>query len=288
MNDPIDPIDPIGLAGLAEVADAAVTLTIAVTGDRTPAGGSLTVVGTGIRAISQLTVESLSAMRRAETLLHVIGEPIQEAALSAINPAAQTLTGYYLDGMERSVTYELMVLQILAEVAAGKRTVVAFYGHPGVFTYPSHESVRRARAAGYPARMLPAVSAEDCLFADLGIDPGDGCQSFEATDFVFRGRPFDPTAHLVLWQVGTLGNWTYEEGGYDLQMLPALVRRLAAAYPPGHPATVYEAPFDPAGVPRVIRLPITALHGGQMTPATTLYIPPAVAAAPGRRPRRGR
>jgi hypothetical protein len=33
--------------------------------------------------------------------------------------------------------------------------------------------------------MLPAVSAEDCLFADLGVDPGAaGCQSHEAADFL--------------------------------------------------------------------------------------------------------
>ena len=191
-------------------------------------GGSLTVVGTGIRAIGQLTVEALAAMAEAEALLHVIGEPMQEEALQAINPAAETMTGYYVDGMERSSTYEAMVQRVLGEVTAGKRTVAAFYGHPGVFTYPSHESVRRARAAGFPARMLPAVSAEDCLFADLGIDPGDGCQSYEATDLLYRDRPFDPRAHLVLWQVGTLGNWTYESGGYDLQTFPMLVRKLLA------------------------------------------------------------
>ena len=259
---------------LRDVADAAVRLSKALTGDIAVPGGSLTVVGTGIRAVGQLTVETLAAMSEAEALLHVIGEPIQEVALTTINPAAETLTDYYVDGMERASTYEAMVNRVLGEVTAGKRTVAAFYGHPGVFTYPSHESVRRARAAGFPARMLPAVSAEDCLFADLGVDPGDGCQSYEATDFIFRDRPFTPTAHLVLWQVGTLGNWTYESAGYDLQSFPVLVRKLLGVYPAGHPVTIYEAPFHPAGAARSVRLPIVQLHGSQMTPATTLHIPP--------------
>jgi hypothetical protein len=36
--------------------------------------------------------------------------------------------------------------------------------------------------------MLPAISAEDCLFADLGVDPADhGCPSYEATDFLVHG-----------------------------------------------------------------------------------------------------
>jgi hypothetical protein len=42
--------------------------------------------------------------------------------------------------------------------------------------------------------MLPGISAEDCLFADLGIDPGIyGCQSYEATDFLANGRPWGET-----------------------------------------------------------------------------------------------
>lgn len=260
---------------LVELAAAATRVVASSVGTTEPPGGSLTVVGTGIRALRQLTVEALDAMARAEVLLHVIGEPIQEAALQAINPAAETMTNYYADGGDRSATYESMVRRVLSEVVAGRRTVVAFYGHPGVFTFPSHESIRRARAAGYPARMLPAVSAEDCLFADLGIDPGDGCQSFEATDLLYHDRPFDPGAHLIVWQVGTLGNWTYQSAGYDLRAFPQLISKLLGSYPPWHPATIYEAPFHPAGRPRVLRQPIARLAAAQVTPATTLHIPPA-------------
>lgn len=257
-----------------DLAGAAVRLAGAVQRAPSPAGGSLTVVGTGIRAVLQLTVEAVAAMAEAEALLHVIGEPLQEETLEAINPRAQTLTTYYTDGLERSHTYESMVRTILDEVRGGKRTVAAFYGHPGVFTYPSHESVRRARAEGFPARMLPAVSAEDCLFADLGIDPGGGCQSYEATEFLFGEKVVDPAAHLVIWQVGTVGNWTYESQGYDLRWFPALVRRLLEHYPPTHTAVAYEAPFHPLGVARMPQVPIAHLHEGMLSPATTLYIPP--------------
>ena len=83
---------------------------------------------------------------------------------------------------------------IVAEVELGKTVCAVFYGHPGVFARPSHLAIERTRALGHRAEMLPAVSAEDCLFADLGVDPGDGCQSFEATNFVVRppGGSFDP------------------------------------------------------------------------------------------------
>ena len=264
---------------LEEAAAAASRLIDALTPNTSPSGASLTVVGTGIRAIAQLTLESLAAMRSAEVLLHVIGEQVQEEALLAINPAACTMTQFYGDGLDRSATYEAMVEQVLASLAQGRRTVAAFYGHPGVFTYPSHESVRRARAAGYPARMLPAVSAEDCLFADLGVDPGDGCQSYEATDFLYLRQHVDPMAHLFLWQVGTLSNWTYESGGYDMSTFPQLVGKLLQIYPATHPVTVYEASFRPEGRARVVRLPLAWLDASQVTPATTLHIPPVPVAS---------
>jgi hypothetical protein len=261
---------------LANLSAAATEIARTIGIAEPPPGGSLTVVGTGIRAIGQLTVESLAAMATAEALFHVVGEPLQEEALRLINPVSQTLTGYYVDGMDRLATYEAMVQTIVQSVLSGQRTVAAFYGHPGVFTYPTHESVRRVRRAGYPARMLPAVSAEDCLFADLGIDPGDGCQSYEATDFVIGGRVVDVRSHLVLWQVGALGSLTYEESGYDLKMLPSLVGRLAAIYGPTHRVTVYEAPFAPGGRPRIARMPVMQLDPSGLTLASTLHLGPVV------------
>jgi len=45
--------------------------------------------------------------------------------------------------------------------------------------------------------MLPGISAEECLFADRGIDPAQtGACSFEATDFLVHHR--QPIADLEL------------------------------------------------------------------------------------------
>jgi hypothetical protein len=92
---------------------------------------------------------------------------------------------------------------------------VVFYGHPGVFVQPAHEAIRVARLEGFTARMLPGISAEDCLFADIEVDPGVyACQSFEATDFLVRKRKFDPRSPLVLWQIGSIGDLYYHSGKY--------------------------------------------------------------------------
>ena len=73
-------------------------------------------------------------------------------------------------------------------------------------TRASSASQRTSRSAAL------GISAEACLFADLGLDPGTtGCQSYEATAFLARTPPVDTEAVLVLWQVSVLGRADHVE-----------------------------------------------------------------------------
>lgn len=239
--------------------------------------GSLVVVGTGIRTVGHLTMEAVAWIKQADKVLYVVGDPVAELMLKELNPGgAESLTGMYAEGKQRIETYNQMVERTLECLRAGMLTCMACYGHPGVFVYPSHESIRRARAEGYSARMLPGISSEDCLFADLGVDPGiSGCQSYEATDFLLNGRVIDPSSSVVLWQIGVVGDATFKASGYDLSAMPLLVERLLAIYPASHPMYLYEAAVF-HGCDPIIR-PITAaeLAYGPLSPGYTLYIPPA-------------
>jgi uncharacterized protein YabN with tetrapyrrole methylase and pyrophosphatase domain len=170
-----------------------------------------------------------------------------------------------------------MVRRILSAVRKRQRVVAVFYGHPGVFVLPSHEAIRRARAEGYVARMLPGISAEDCLFADLGVDPAlEGCQSFEATDFLARRRAFEPTSALVLWQIGVIGDLTFQSKAsrYRRGGLPILAEVLLEKYPRSHPATIYEAAQYPVCDPVIRVLPLSKLARAKVSPISTLYVPP--------------
>jgi uncharacterized protein YabN with tetrapyrrole methylase and pyrophosphatase domain len=238
--------------------------------------GSLTIIGTGIRTVGQLTLEAICWMQEADSLLYVVGDPIAEAVMKRLNPkGAVSLSGYYEEGKQRINAYNAMVDHILKCVRAGDNTVAAFYGHPGVFAYPSHESIRRARKEGFSARMLPSVSSEDCLFADLGVDPAvGGCQSYEATDFMLTAPLIDPSSQLILWQIGTLGDWTYRRIKYDTSAMPMLVQRLSQFYPLTHIIAVYEAPMFPGVEPMIARIPLYSLSQFPITAAMTLYIPP--------------
>ena len=100
-----------------------------------------------------------------------------------------------------------ITLQVmLREVRKDHHVLGIFYGHPGVFVSPSHRALALARSEGYKAKMLPGISAEDYMFADLEFDPCVyGCMTCEATEFLLRNRSLNPSTHNIIWQVGSVG-----------------------------------------------------------------------------------
>ena len=106
---------------------------------------------------------------------------------------------------------------MLLHLRKGQNVVGVFYGHPGVFVSPSHRSIDIARREGFTAKMLPGISAEDCLFADLNIDPAiPGCLTYEATDLLFRNKPLVPSSHLIVFQVGCVGITDFNFSGFNV------------------------------------------------------------------------
>jgi hypothetical protein len=212
-------------------------------------------------------------------LFYLFADPVPAGWVRGLNPSAESLERFYAPGKLRSETYEEMVEEILSSVRKGLKVCAVFYGHPGVFGFPPHEAIRRARSEGFAAEMLPGVSAEDCLYADLGIDPGDGCQSFEATNFLLFPRSFDPCVSLVLWQVAAIG----EPRGTDhpnREGLTVLADRLERFYGADHEVILYEASPYPVGGPSFQRLRVRDLRTAEVGAMTTLYIPPKDRPAP--------
>ncbi len=238
--------------------------------------GSLVVVGTGIRTVGQLTGDTIARIKTSEKVFYLIADIIAERVIKQLQPSAESLGRFYRLGRSRKEAYDAMVERLLSSVRDGHRTCCAVYGHPGVFAFPTHEAIRRARAEGYDAMMLPAVSAEDCLFADLGVDPATpGCQSHEATRFVLYKKLVDPTSALILWQVGMFGDPTYQPDGNRTRWTHVLVEHLLQHYPAEHEVTLYEAAIFINCSPRIERIPLGKLASATLTSATTLYVPPA-------------
>jgi hypothetical protein len=121
--------------------------------------------------------------------------------------------------------------------------------------------------------MLPAVSALDCLVADLGIDPGyPGLASYEATGFLLHLRRPDTTATLVLWQPDVVGQRFAAPDGRGSR-LPVLVEYLGRFYPAEHETIVYLASPYSLADPVVRRIPLGLLEQDALPQAATLVIP---------------
>lgn len=241
----------------------------------TASAGSLAIVGLGMTLGAHLTPRSRTHIESADVVFVAVSDPLVELWVQEMHPDVRSLQPHYAEGKNRQETYREMVEAMLAEVRAGRRVCGAFYGHPGVFAQAPHKAVAQARTEGFAAIMEPGVSAEDCLYADLGIDPGRvGCQHYEASQLMFYRRRLDSTAYLIVWQPAIAGDRSFrrfETGSAHLQLL---VELLADDYPLDHPCTIYEAATLPIHAPRVETVPLRDLPSAKLKLQSTLVLPP--------------
>jgi uncharacterized protein YabN with tetrapyrrole methylase and pyrophosphatase domain len=239
--------------------------------------GSLAVVGIGIRAPAQATLEASARIRYADKVYTLVANPLAEYWIQSLNVNAETLNDLYAVGKERRQTYREMVERIVGAVRENLRVCAVSYGRPGVFAYPFHAAVTQLRAEGFAAEMLAGVSAEDCLFAELGVDPAvAGCRSYEATDFLVYRRGTDPASALILWQIGVIAvaGYSHDEHAWNPEGLRVLTETLLETYRPAHEVIDYEAARLPVGESTIARIPLERLTEAPITPMSTLYVPP--------------
>src|SRR5580698_1808224 len=238
--------------------------------------GSLVCVGVGMTLGSHITPLSRSYIEKADVVFTALSDGIIELWLAKMNPDVRSFQSLYKEGKSRADTYREMVNTILTEVRAGKQVCAAFYGHPGVFSLPPHKAIALARKEGYPAHMEPGVSAEDCLYADLGFDPGRyGCQHYEASQFMFNRRRVDTAAYLILWQIGVAGDQSFARFSTNGQYRQVLVDVLARDYDLAHEVILYRGATLPMHEARIERLPLGKLPDAEFDMHATLVIPPA-------------
>lgn len=245
------------------------------------ARGSIACVGMGITLGSHLTPLSRSYIENADVVFAALSDHVVELWLQRLNPEVRSLQPYYRPGKSRMRTYREWVDVMMAEVRAGKRVCSVFYGHPGIFAWSPHKVIEVARAEGFPAYMEPGISAEDCLYADLGIDPARfGCQHLEASQLLLFERNLDTTSHVILWQLGVVGDRSLGRFRTPDAYRELLMERLFQDYPADHEVIMYRAPTLPIEGPHIQRVALRDLTAARYTGQETLVIPPAHALKP--------
>ncbi len=238
--------------------------------------GSLVCVGTGITLGAHISTRTENLIKSADLVFCLMADSISELWIKEMHPNVISLQQYYQEGKSRLETYKEMVAEISSKVRDGNKVCGVFYGHPGIFAKVPHDAIKKVKALGLPAHMEPAVSADACLFADLGIDPGKfGCQQHEATQFLMHNRLFDPSSYLILWQVGVVGDRSLKKFSTDKEEKTLLMDRLLQKYPKNHQITIYEAATLPSAKPRIETIALSELANSKLNMHTTLAIPPA-------------
>ncbi|HYW72188.1 MAG TPA: SAM-dependent methyltransferase [Pyrinomonadaceae bacterium] len=244
--------------------------------------GSLIILGSGIQGVG-FNMEAVGYIKAADKVFYCVSNPPTQVWLHQVRPDAYDLYVLYDDTKPRFNTYMQMSEAMLHYVRQGERVVGVYYGHPGVFVLSTHRAIAIARREGYYAVMKPGISALDCLCADLGIDPAyPGMQTFEASELLLRKRVPDTTVHLVLWQVGLIGEQGYRRKGFINDKFPVLIEYLQKYYGDDFEVTHYIAARHPTFEPTIAVHKLSELLDPRvratLTGISTFYIPPKDAA----------
>jgi len=237
--------------------------------------GSLVNVGLGMTLGAHITPISRNFIEKADVVFVAASNNLVEEWVKSMNKDVRSLQPYYQDHIPRMDTYKKWIELMMQEVRAKKNVVGAFYGHPGVFAWAPHESIQQAKKEGFLAHMEPGISAEDCLYADLGINPGTlGCIHYQANQLLYHNKKIETSSYLILWQVSIAGSKSsirYHSQADDIQNL---INKLLESYPSEHEIILYECAVLPTHEIRNEKIKLKDLIKVKLNMKTTIAIPP--------------
>jgi hypothetical protein len=240
--------------------------------------GELVVIGSGIETVG-FALGDQKLIESADKVLFCVADPATIVWLKQLRPDALDLYVLYGENKPRYTTYMQMAEAQLYWVRQGLKVVVVFYGHPGIFVLSTHRAIKLARREGHKASMKASVSALDTLCADLGVDPAHpGLQTHEATDALLRQRTLDASLHVVLWQVGLIGELGYRPQGYLNNNFSYFVNWLQRVYGDDYEVIHYVGSRYPTVPALVEKYRLQDLHNPEtqlkITGISTFYLAP--------------
>ncbi|HHT9952137.1 TPA: SAM-dependent methyltransferase [Legionella pneumophila] len=233
----------------------------------------LALVGSGIKSISHFTFEFNTYTTSADKVLYLVNEPITKQWIERYSKLSESLDPIYFSENDRQISYDKIRDKILTELETHNFITVVLYGHPTVFADPGLQSIIIAQKKSIETIVLPGISVENCLYADLKIDPGQfGCFHVEATELLLYDKIIDPTVHLCIWQPGMIGNRSVPKPNQKSNHLELLRIKLKKYYPDDHISILYEASMYPGVEPIIHKFPLYDIEDQNIGTLSTLYI----------------
>lgn len=238
----------------------------------------ITIVGLGMRSLDQLTREVERALAGAKQVFLIDGSPGLQQRLQRQGTKVIDLCSFYAEGKDRLHTYREMAKAVVAGAIHDGPVAFGLYGHPTIFAFPPFVVKEVAESLGLTVDVLPGVSAMDCLFAELMIDPANGgLQMFEATELLLTQRELPVDVQTLVWQVGTLESGLYSTKPSAPERFARFLAYLRRFFPGHHPCTAIYCSDHPAIPSTILRFPLDQIgdFSGQLHGGFTLYLPPA-------------
>jgi hypothetical protein len=101
----------------------------------------LVYVGTGINGANHLSAEAEAYIVSASKVLYCVADLAIERKILTLNSNSEDLYIYYGNDKPRRKTYEEMVERTLECLKENSLVCVVFYGHPGIFVWPSFKGI---------------------------------------------------------------------------------------------------------------------------------------------------
>jgi tetrapyrrole methylase family protein / MazG family protein len=236
----------------------------------------VSIVGLGIRGPLQVTRETDEVLRSCRVIHYVATEPDAVDYLAGFRAELNDLHRLYTVGRERMPVYRAMTEAVLRDGRERPPTALALYGHPMMFVTPSRMIRVKADLLGLRTRVLPAISALDCLMVDLNLDPNEhGLVQYEVNYALLYRPSLDPNVPCLLWQVGSAESTLYAMPPRTPNRFVRLRNYLRQFFPAEHVVALAVTATRPEAESDVTWLTLRDLPDAYylIQGLTTLYIP---------------
>lgn len=238
------------------------------------------VVGTGTVGYRQLTKEAEAALEKSDKVFLVHHQELISDYLDEFTEVID-ITDEYEDNTERSDTYKRMAERVIDSAQEPDTEVVslALYGHPMYFVDPSRIVINEAPKHDLEVEVIPGISAIDCLYIDIGLDPSeDGLQIFEATDVLIREFELNPEVPAFLLQIGSVESTLYSMDDSKPERFTNIKEHLQDFYPEDHSLYLLQTSTYPISNSERIEFNLSQFDTKEVSERInhmqTLYIPP--------------
>jgi uncharacterized protein YabN with tetrapyrrole methylase and pyrophosphatase domain len=234
----------------------------------------LALVGTGIKTIAHITAEAKGYISSCDKVLYLINEPLLEMYVKKLAKSSRSLEPIYFKSKSREYAYTDIARTIHLELAKVTSLCVVIYGHPCIFATPGLLALSDIPHS-IKTVICPGISAQDCLYADLKFDPAArGIHTFDATEYLLYDKLIDTSSHVVIYQIGMIGNLGMPTKQINLEAISFIKKKLLKLYAHEKTAIIYEAALYPGTESKIVEFELDDLDKQALTAISTLYIAP--------------